>query len=87
MGELLLSSGAPLVFATLVVVVWHWRSQRRGWPKRKSDYVWAFIEGGVTYVMAALHTILQICPTQPVAGLPLSALFFICERQNPDTPS
>lgn len=54
MGDFLLSSGASLAFATLVLIAWHLISQKRGWPRRKSDYVWAFIDGGVAYVMAAL---------------------------------
>lgn len=54
MREILLSSAASLAFATLVLIIWHFRCRRRRWVKKKADYVWAFIDGGITYVMAAL---------------------------------
>jgi hypothetical protein len=50
----LLSAVAPIAFGAAVVIGWHYRRERRHWPRRKPDYVWAFIDGGITYVMGAL---------------------------------
>jgi hypothetical protein len=50
----LLSGAAPLLFGAAVTIVWHFRRKTKEWPRRKPDYVWAFMDGGITYVMAAL---------------------------------
>jgi hypothetical protein len=51
---ILLNSATSLFFGLAVAGVWHLRCRHRGWPSRRQDYVWAFIEGGVAYVMVAL---------------------------------
>lgn len=48
------SSGIALLVGLVVVIVWHLRRKARGWPRRKPDYVWAFIEGGVIYVLVVV---------------------------------
>jgi hypothetical protein len=50
----LLSGLGPLIAASLAVAVWHRRRENQNYPRRKPDYVWAFINGGITYVMLAL---------------------------------
>jgi hypothetical protein len=50
----MLSGLASLVVGIACVVCWHFRRARMGWPRRKPDYVWAFLHGGIVYVMAAL---------------------------------
>jgi hypothetical protein len=52
--NVLLNGVAPLLFGALIVIIWHFRRKRKEWPRRKPDYVWAFMDGGVTYVMASL---------------------------------
>src|SRR5437764_6331212 len=50
----LLSGVASLLAGCAAVGLWHWRRKSQNWPRRKPDYVWAFIHGGILYVMAAL---------------------------------
>jgi|HubBroStandDraft_4_1064222.scaffolds.fasta_scaffold346459_2 hypothetical protein len=52
--EVLLSAPASLVFGVAVVIAWHLRRQQKNWPRRRADYVWAFIDGSIIYVMAML---------------------------------
>lgn len=44
----------PLAFAFLVVLAWDFRCKRKRWRRRKIEYVWAFVDGGISYVMAAI---------------------------------
>jgi hypothetical protein len=50
----LLSGWLSLLFAIIVAVGWHIRRTRRGWDRRQQDYLWAFLHGGIIYVMAAI---------------------------------
>lgn len=50
----LLTGLGPLIVASLSVGVWHWRRKKQNYPRRKPDYVWAFIDGGIAYVMSVL---------------------------------
>lgn len=43
-----------LVAAFLTAFIWHWRRKKKEWARRRQDYVWAFLHGGIAYVMAAL---------------------------------
>lgn len=52
--NVLLLPPAPFVFGAVVVIAWHLRRQRMGWLRRKPDYVWAFVHGGIIYVMATM---------------------------------
>jgi hypothetical protein len=54
MRAILLSGLMSLAVAIFTVIGWHFRRKHRGWPRRKPDYVWVFIHGGIIYVMAAL---------------------------------
>lgn len=50
----MLSSWAAIAAAILTAVMWHWRRSGKGWPRRRVDYVWAFISGGIVYVMVVI---------------------------------
>lgn len=45
---------ASVVFAAIIVVIWHFRRDHRNWAFRKSDYAWVFLQSGVFYVMVIL---------------------------------
>jgi len=52
MHALFFSGPAAVVFAGVMLAVWHFRRYYRNWDFRKSDYAWVFFQGGVAYVMA-----------------------------------
>lgn len=61
-------TGGAAVFAGLVVLFfWHRHRIRARLPTRRSDYVWAFLYGGIAYVMLVLlitHNILKFTYAQ-----------------------
>src|ERR1051325_10262497 len=50
----ILSGWASLIFAILVTIAWHFRRTKLGLDRRQQDYLWAFLHGGIIYVMGAL---------------------------------
>ncbi len=50
----LLSGVGPLIAGAIAVIIWHQRRARKRYLRRRADYVWAFLNGGIAYVMAAL---------------------------------
>jgi hypothetical protein len=53
-STLLTSSVAPLVFSFCMLVIWYFRCKHKGWPRRRIEYVWTFVDSSVAYVMVAI---------------------------------
>lgn len=50
----ILNGVASFIAALIVMLLWSYRCKKKRWPSHKRDYVWAFVHGGVAYVMATL---------------------------------
>ena len=54
MSRVFMSSIAPLAIGIIVLAIWYLRCRHKQWPRRRIEYVWAFVDSSVAYVMLAI---------------------------------